>query len=59
MEIQGSLDRAPEGLGINVCDSNVNEDEMYWGKTYDTGEPVLVKDGSVEFGNAAPANLLA
>lgn len=59
VEIQGSLDEAPEGLGIDVCDSNVNEDEMYWGEVYETGEPVIVKDGSAEFGNAAPANLLA
>ena len=59
VEIHGSLDEAPEGLGIDVCDSNINEDEMYWGEAYETGEPVIVKDGSAEFGNAAPANLLA
>ena len=59
VEVQGSLDEAPEGLGIDVCDSNVNEDDMYWCKVYETGEPVLVKDGSAEFGNAPPANLLA
>lgn len=59
VKIQGSLAEAPEGLGIDVCDSNVNEDDMYWGEAYETGEPVIVKDGSAEFGNAAPANLLA
>jgi hypothetical protein len=59
VEIHGSIDEAPEGLGIDVCDSNVNEDKMYWGEVYQTGEPVIVKDGYAEFGNAAPANLLA
>lgn len=59
VEIRGSLDEAPEGLGVEVSDSNVNGDDMYWGEVYETGEPVVVKDGSVEFGNAAPANLLS
>jgi hypothetical protein len=59
VEIRGTLDEAPEGLGIDVHDSNVNEDQMYWGEAYETGEQVIVKDGSAEFGNAAPANLLA
>lgn len=59
VEIQGNLAEAPEGLGINVCDSNVNEDDMYWGEVYRNGEPVLIKEGSTEFGNSPPANLLA
>lgn len=59
VEVRGSIADAPERLGINVCDSNVNEDSIYWGEVYETGEPLLVKEGSVQFGNAPPANLLA
>lgn len=59
VEVYGPVSEAPEGLGVDICDSNVNEDEMYWGEAYETSEAVLVKDGAVEFGNAPPANLLA
>jgi len=59
VEVQGSLDTVPEDLGIDVHDSNVNEDDIYWAEACETGEAVLVKDGDVEFGNAPPANLLA
>lgn len=57
VDVRGALSEVPDEFGVEVCGSNINEDLIYWGKTYETGEPVIVKDGSIDSGNAVPSNL--
>jgi hypothetical protein len=59
--VQGrrSLEDAPPELDVDIDGSCANSDSIYWGEACHNEEPVLVKDGSVEFENAPPANLLA